>query len=421
MMQGYAGMTPGAVETYRQRAKRLAANGANGQPMGHWTQALAGVLSTGLGGHYEGEADQGEASGQADANKALTDALSGGKPIAQTASSLLANPWSADTGQKLALHELTREPADPLDRQIKMEKLKQLRQPAAADMRVVGGKVVRVKPDGTVETAFDSEAGSLGGGGGVEALFGGGDNLSQSLLSGNFDKDLEAILQGVSPNNRAKVWVTAQQIKQRALKAGALAQQPAAPIAGAPSQPMPAATPSIDQQRLEMVAQRFADAPAAQKNDAFRIQSAANSIEKNLARYEDLVGRTGYVMPGEVADSDAVGAEIRNLQLQLKELYNLGVLNGPDLSLMEQVLVDPRVSGLAGTANAGIDSVFGGGGSARVKASVSRMRAMLNDVLKGRGLEPIEEKSTAVKPNAPAANGGGYSGMSDEELSSQWQ
>lgn len=292
----------------------------------------------------------------------------------------------------------------------------------AADMRVVGGKVVRISPDGTVQTAYDSSEG-MNAGGGVESLFGGADNLSQSLLSGNFDKDLEAILQGVSPNNRAKVWVTAQQIKQRALKAGTLTQQPVAPAAGPPmpSQPLPAATPSIDQQRLEMVAQRFADAPAAQKNDAFRIQSAANSIEKNLARYEELVGGTGYVMPGEVADSDAVGAEIRNLQLQLKELYNLGVLNGPDLSLMEQVLVDPRVSGMAGMADAGIDSVFGGGGSARVKASVSRMRTMLNDVLRGRNLEAIGEGAQAPPPAPRQQGGAGYSGMSDDELSRQWQ
>lgn len=38
-------------------------------------------------------------------------------------------------------------------------------------------------------------------------------------------------------------------------------------------------------------------------------------------------------------------SQYRNLQLQLKELFNLGVLNGPDLELMNQVLIDPTSTG----------------------------------------------------------------------------
>lgn len=38
-------------------------------------------------------------------------------------------------------------------------------------------------------------------------------------------------------------------------------------------------------------------------------------------------------------------SQYRNLQLQLKELFNLGVLNGPDLELMNQVLIDPTSYG----------------------------------------------------------------------------
>ena len=36
-----------------------------------------------------------------------------------------------------------------------------------------------------------------------------------------------------------------------------------------------------------------------------------------------------------------MSAEVRNSQLLAKEIYNLGVLNGPDLSLMESIIANP--------------------------------------------------------------------------------
>lgn len=58
--------------------------------------------------------------------------------------------------------------------------------------------------------------------------------------------------------------------------------------------------------------------------------------------------RQGYLNLRDMMDGgwpgkrkDELATAHRDLQMQMKELYNLGVLNGPDLMLMDQILLDP--------------------------------------------------------------------------------
>lgn len=63
--------------------------------------------------------------------------------------------------------------------------------------------------------------------------------------------------------------------------------------------------------------------------------------EDALEEYATLIQQNegGLRWPGE--QRARLEAAYRNVLLELKEAYNLGVLNGPDLQLMEQILTDP--------------------------------------------------------------------------------
>jgi hypothetical protein len=66
---------------------------------------------------------------------------------------------------------------------------------------------------------------------------------------------------------------------------------------------------------------------------------ALSSIKQTVGSYKTLVQEGGIgVMPG--TQRDLLTQTRRNLQLQMKELFNLGVLNGPDLELMDQLILD---------------------------------------------------------------------------------
>lgn len=82
-----------------------------------------------------------------------------------------------------------------------------------------------------------------------------------------------------------------------------------------------------------------------------RTQDAFNSYLDVLFGPPDADGnRTQYNAPavGGVIPSPTVTSAYRNLLLELKEAYNLGVLNGPDLTLMESILTDPTAFSLQG-------------------------------------------------------------------------
>jgi hypothetical protein len=51
-----------------------------------------------------------------------------------------------------------------------------------------------------------------------------------------------------------------------------------------------------------------------------------------------------------------IQTKYRNMQLQAKEAYNLGVLNGPDLTIIEQLVADPTSMSGAAIGKAGIDA-----------------------------------------------------------------
>jgi len=77
--------------------------------------------------------------------------------------------------------------------------------------------------------------------------------------------------------------------------------------------------------------------PEAQAKQVIGAQNTVNAIKEFR---DSLTGftTTDALNPTKRAD---IQAKYRNMQLQAKEAYNLGVLNGPDLAIIEQLVIDP--------------------------------------------------------------------------------
>ena len=138
------------------------------------------------------------------------------------------------------------------------------------------------------------------------------------------------------------------------------------------------------------------------QNDAVAVEQAYNNLDSALADYESLIKQTGVsVLPGQ--ENDAIRQSRTNLQLQLKELYNLGVLNGPDLSLMQDMIFDPQISITSPIDAAGkIYSAVGGPKASsigdRATASIARVRGMLKTIRDNKTKGILDEKGQLVRP-----------------------
>lgn len=120
-----------------------------------------------------------------------------------------------------------------------------------------------------------------------------------------------------------------------------------------------------------------------QRNRKSQVDQATKAVESGLDTYEALVKKSGLsVVPG--AEQDALNATRQGIMLQMKELFNLGVLNGPDLMLMEKMIYDPVVSSDSGygkLAGQGLTALgVGGTAASRASASVRTLKAQLKQI-----------------------------------------
>jgi flagellum-specific peptidoglycan hydrolase FlgJ len=147
-----------------------------------------------------------------------------------------------------------------------------------------------------------------------------------------------------------------------------------------------------------------------QRNRKASVNQAFDVLTGELDRYAELVGQTGIeAAPGEAKDN--LNAVRQGVMLQLKELFNLGVLNGPDLSLMEKMIYDPVVdlSKEGGVANLP-DQIFtglSGGAGKRAENSVAELKRMLGNIKASVG---------GIRPEKPSKP---ISEMTDEEIEAE--
>jgi hypothetical protein len=117
--------------------------------------------------------------------------------------------------------------------------------------------------------------------------------------------------------------------------------------------------------------------PEAVRSRAHTTVQAYNTIVPLLDQYAALIQRTGSVaLPGR--DRDAVEQSRRYIQLQLKELEQLGALTGPDVAYLEGLLPDPTVN-MTGGGPAGLFPSFGNAWdtAGRTKAAVDQLKGFL--------------------------------------------
>lgn len=107
-----------------------------------------------------------------------------------------------------------------------------------------------------------------------------------------------------------------------------------------------------------------------------QLNAAARSFQgfmKSLQDYERMFADGGSTAwPGK--RKDELSTAHRDLQMLSKELYNLGVLNGPDLMLMDQILLDP--TSLAGNVK---DALGISDMEERIPANIREVRRMMTN------------------------------------------
>lgn len=147
--------------------------------------------------------------------------------------------------------------------------------------------------------------------------------------------------------------------------------------------------------------------PQAIQSDIVRTKAARDNLNSALDEYQNLTKQAGKSVniPGKA--SDAVQQSRRNIQLQLKELFNLGVLNGPDLMLMNTMLFDPAISLQDGIGEA-VSKGFGDT-QARVDQSVTKLKAMINDMAKNKlkAAGVTEDAAPNINPNMQGTTSSG--------------
>lgn len=128
-----------------------------------------------------------------------------------------------------------------------------------------------------------------------------------------------------------------------------------------------------------------------------RVQALANT-DSALKRLESTLTQYGTMIQPS-AERDVLKSDYENLQLQLKELYNLGVLAGPDLVLMRSILSDPT-SARGRIAARGSSEEH----QRRIMAQVQSVRSKLEDFRKNlsAGNQAIGgDTTTSYSPDNP--------------------
>ncbi len=147
---------------------------------------------------------------------------------------------------------------------------------------------------------------------------------------------------------------------------------------------------------------------------AVKVANASDALDKGLNDFLEVVRKEGVaVVPG--IGKDALLTARRAVQLQMKELFNLGVLNGPDLELMDQLLFDPTAAeSVASGALAQIG--IGDTTTDRAEANIARLQEIFKDISESQrppGVEPKQAAppvSTAISPGTDIGPSSGPDG-----------
>lgn len=122
------------------------------------------------------------------------------------------------------------------------------------------------------------------------------------------------------------------------------------------------------------------------------VQNTRNAISEFRSELQNF-SRLDALKP---KDRARIETKYRNMQMQAKEAYNLGVLNGPDLAILEQIIYNP----------ASIKGVYIGKEGIDAQAQeLDRIMANIGTTVKAKGKEVPLQQPTA-KPGSASAPAG---------------
>jgi hypothetical protein len=137
------------------------------------------------------------------------------------------------------------------------------------------------------------------------------------------------------------------------------------------------------------------------KTKAQAMLMSYDSIQNSISAYKDMVDTGGIgVMPG--TQRDLLQSARTNLQLQMKDLFELGVLAGPDMDLLNALVFDTT------DPKNYLTQVLGGGtAEERFKASIQNLENQMK-ILVAPKIKALEMKPT-IANGQPNANNSGFS------------
>lgn len=322
----------------------------------------------------------------------------------------MANEWLSDDDRAMISDEIKQlqqqnDPSRMLDMDLKRAQLAKYQAEAAkdpqADYKVVNDRLIKTYPDGRVEDVTPDApegAGPTGpfSGNSVEAQ-----SLNLLVANGKLTPEQAAQIGAgkpiTDPSTGAIIFMTPEGIFQQERgqqpqpfgpQGGGSQLLAPMPLGGSgqiqprPQQapaPQPAARPGA----IPLTPPKQKQVPDATRNSQAKVNQAFDTIGGELDRYAELVGKHGVeAMPGEAKDN--LNSVRQGIMLQMKELFNLGVLNGPDLSLMERMIYDPVIDpmkegGIANLPGQMWDATVGNPG-ARAQNSVNELKRMLTNI-----------------------------------------
>lgn len=337
----------------------------------------------------------------------------GGIPMQQLYQAL-SNPWLNEDQKAVIYGEIERQQqaSDPM-RQLQMQKMQRELTSPQKNWQKLDDNTLYEPATGEIKKITPGEEAAMFGGNSVEAQ-----GLNYLVRTNQLSRDQAAQLAAgktiTNPADGSVIFLTPQGVFGQS--AGGGAPQPIAPnqppqgqpMPGGQGNPAPQGQPSSPQSQnaptreglLQITPPKPEKETESQRTTKSKVDTAFKTITGELDRYAELVGKTGIeAMPGEAKDN--LNTVRQGIMLQMKELFNLGVLNGPDLSLMERMIYDPVIDplkegGLANLPSQLFTGAFGGAGD-RARNSVSELKRMLGNI----------KQSTVGTTNAPPPPQGG--------------
>lgn len=161
------------------------------------------------------------------------------------------------------------------------------------------------------------------------------------------------------------------------------------------------------------------DADAAVRNLSAALDEFENLVTGQPDDKGNRSGGTGYAFTG--VERSSVGTALEGIKMAMKDAYELGALTGPDVVVLENMLVDPRTSwtstfnpwdgerGLGGVIGNTIGQTTGAadtGIKQRVSSNVRQVKAEFERRLKARmeALKAQYSSGAPASPDAPATD-----------------